>query len=135
MTDHIIWLDPAAQDDAIETQAQTAARVGRTLDTVRNYVRRYPLEYPAPVAKTGSRMMFRRVKDIDAFMDWLENRDTTRTPAEVAYGEVARIELALSGAQKRVDKATAALDDATRERNRLRASLRRAKEQYDLLNR
>jgi hypothetical protein len=125
MTEHIIWIDPSAQDDAIETQAQTAARTGRTLDTVRNYVRRYPLNYPAPVAKSGSRMMFRRVKDIDVFMDWLENRDTTRTPLEVA----------LSGAQKRVDKAMAALDDATRERNRLRKSLRQAREQYDLLNR
>ena len=135
MSNHIVWLDPSAENDAVESQEQTAQRVGRSLDTVRNYVRRYPLEYPAPVAKSGSRKMFRRVKDIDAFMEWLETRDNTRTPLEVAHGEVARIELALSGAQKRVDKATAALDDATRERNRLRASLRRAKEQYDLLNR
>lgn len=135
MTEHLTWIDLSAQDDEIESQEQVAQRKGRTLDTVRNYVRRYPLNYPAPVAKSGSRKMFRRVKDIDAFFEWLETRDATRTPLEVAYGEVARIELALSGAQKRVDKATAALDDATRERNRLRKSLRRAKEQYDLLNR
>jgi len=135
VSNHIVWLDPSAENDAIESQEQTAQRVGRTLDTIRNYVRRYPLEYPAPVAKSGSRKMFRRVKDIDAFMEWLETRENTRTPLEVAHGEVVRIELALSGAQKRVDKAMAALDDATRERNRLRASLRRAKEQYDLLNR
>jgi hypothetical protein len=135
VTDHIIWLDPAAENDAIESQEQTARRVGRTLDTIRNYVRRYPLEYPAPVAKSGSRKMFRRIKDIDAFMEWLETRENTRTPLEVAHGEVVRIELALEGAQKRVKKAMEAMDAATREHSRLKASLKRAREQYDLLNR
>lgn len=124
----IDWIVAEAEGDEIETQGQTAARIGRSLDTVRNYIRRYPLNYPQPVARIGSRMMYRRVKDIDAFVEWLETRERDRTPAEVAEGEVARIKLVLAATQTRVDRHTASLEKAKRDLAHHRSALKKAED-------
>lgn len=129
----IEWIVPGAVGTEIETQEETAYRLGKSLDTVRNYIRRYPLNYPKPVARRGSRKMLRSVKEIDAFIEWLETRERDRTPAEVVEGEIARIELAVETAQARVNRHTLSLDRAKRDLAHHKSELRKAEDRLALL--
>jgi hypothetical protein len=132
---NIEWINPQYKGTEVETQDESARRVGKSLDTMRNYIRRYPLHYPKPVARRGARKMLRSVKEIDTFMEWLENRERDRTPAEVAEGEIARIKMAIDSAQGRVDSHTKSLAKAKRDLAHHKAALKRAEDQYLLFNR
>lgn len=128
------WKRPELRGEKLETQAETAERTGKTIHQVRAYVRDYPNEYPEPVLLVNSRMAHRSVKELDAFFEWLHNRPTTRSSGEVAKGEVVRLERAVEKAAKSVETHTARLAVAERELARLKISLRKARDEADLLN-
>lgn len=112
-----VWKRPEFKDsgEALETQAQSAERLGITLYQVRSYVRRYPKQFPAEVMVQGGRLTFRLVREVDEFMEWLTTRPKFRTPVEVTDGEVARLTLAREKAERRVERLDAALTQARRD--------------------
>lgn len=132
---NIEWLRPELQDEELETQEESAKRVGASLSIMRSYVARYSVEFPEPVKLENGRKAYRSAKEIDAFLEWLETRSKHRTPAEVAQSELDRVTKALGKAEKSVDNYRALLEAAEKEMVRLRRAYRTAKERCDLLNR
>lgn len=131
----ITWIDESAEGEPVETQTETARRLGRSLDSVRNLVYRYPDRYPQPVARRGLQVMLRRVSEIDAFMEWVETRKSDRKPVEVAQSKLYRITESAERAKERVRRAEAALAAAKKHQFHVNKELRKAQDTLNNLQR
>jgi hypothetical protein len=131
----LVWLDESREGCAIETQEETAARLGVAVTTVQSWVRQYPDKYPVEVAWLHpSKLRYRAVEDVDAFVEWKKNKPRFRTTAEVRAGEVERQKRGLERSDRRVQKAKRELEEAQRENRRIKAQLKLSQEQASLLS-
>jgi hypothetical protein len=134
MTKQIVWIDSERAGEEVETQEETAKRLGLKVTTLQSYIRLYPDQYPTEIAYLmPTRLRLRSVKELEKFFEWKASKPRFRKGSEVIQGEVVRLERSLEMAEKRKKRAEFDLDEANREVTRLRASLRKEKEYLGIL--
>lgn len=128
------WIDPAREGEAVETQEQTAERLGIRVETLKAYVYRYPDNFPKEIAYLmPTRLRLRSVAELEEFFTWKAAKPKLRSAADVSKGEVVRVERMLSNAEEQKKAAQRSLDEAERKIKRLRGLLRKEKENLSLL--
>jgi hypothetical protein len=131
---YIKWIDPEREGEEVETQQQTAARLGLDVETLKSYVYRYSGEYPTEIAYLmPTRLRLRSVKELGEFFEWLANKPKLRSAAEISKGEVVRLERSMTAAEKRRKRLQRELDGVDQELKRLRTLLRKEKENLSIL--
>jgi len=134
MTKRIEWIDPARKDEQVETQAETAKRLGMKKSTLESFVRMYPDRFPREVAYLmPTRLRLRSVKELEEFFAWKASKPDMRSRAEVVQGKCVALTRSLETAERRLKKAQLELEEAQRDATRLRSSLRKEKEYLGLL--
>lgn len=135
MSNEIEWADPSRKGEKVETQDQTAERIGVDVKTLHSYARIYPDRFPVVIAYLlPTRKRLRSVKELEEFFQWKAAKPKLRASEDVLSGKVARLERAVERAEKRKKRAEEELETSKQSLSRLRAELRTNSDYLKLLS-
>lgn len=127
-------LRPEAEgrESEMETREGFEKRTGITKATLSGHFTRYADKKPKPVAKKGKQKYY-LPEELDAFIKWVEENSGTRSDADIARADIARLEERIEETEERKKTHQEGLRKAERDLSNFLRQIRRRREDLAFL--
>lgn len=128
------WLRPEyrGREDELETRGDFEKRTGLSALSLSSHFARYADILPKVVKQFGKQKYF-VASELDDFLKTIADISRTRSPADIARAEIARLEMSLAAAEDRVRRHKEALAKAERDQVRHQRKLKQKREDLRFL--